>query len=299
MSRSRVIVWPVLVGGAGFAVCACLGLCLLATMANPSSQPGQVGLVATAPATSTATVHASPAASNTPAVGSPSPASLTPLANSPLTPAAIFTEYERGTQVQREAYQATVVGRPVEATCRVADVSSQSFTLNCGQAASQVVALEGIAPSALLSFSRDQEIRFTATVRSLLRRGSAGGAIITVLTLGDVAIARGAPVPSPSAPPATPAPVTPSAAPAGPTRTAAPQSTATIQATAAATRGSAECHPSYPDFCIPAPPPDLNCTSAALRALPGYRPGFRVVHSVANPDPHQFDREKDGRGCEG
>lgn len=48
------------------------------------------------------------------------------------------------------------------------------------------------------------------------------------------------------------------------------------------------CHPSYPDVCIPPPPPDLDCGDIPYRR-------FRVVP----PDPHGFDgRDKDGIGCE-
>src|SRR3954469_18517993 len=47
------------------------------------------------------------------------------------------------------------------------------------------------------------------------------------------------------------------------------------------------CDPSYPDFCIPPPPPDLDC-----KDIP--RKGFRVLP----PDPHRFDGDHDGIGCE-
>lgn len=50
-----------------------------------------------------------------------------------------------------------------------------------------------------------------------------------------------------------------------------------------------DCHASYPDFCIPPPPPDLNCAD-----ISGPKP-FRVVGS----DPHRFDTDNDGIGCEG
>lgn len=53
------------------------------------------------------------------------------------------------------------------------------------------------------------------------------------------------------------------------------------------------CHASYPDFCIAPPPPDLDCPD-----LPANRKPFRVRHDVANPDPHGFDRDRDGRACE-
>ena len=47
------------------------------------------------------------------------------------------------------------------------------------------------------------------------------------------------------------------------------------------------CDPSYPDFCIPPPPPDLDCADVAGKA-------FRVVGA----DPHRFDGDRDGVGCE-
>lgn len=61
---------------------------------------------------------------------------------------------------------------------------------------------------------------------------------------------------------------------------------------AAAPAAQQRCHPSYPDFCIPHAPPDLNCPD-----ITGRKP-FRVRHNVANPDPHGFDRDRDGSGCE-
>jgi micrococcal nuclease len=48
------------------------------------------------------------------------------------------------------------------------------------------------------------------------------------------------------------------------------------------------CHPSYPDFCIPPPPPDLDCKDIR---------GPKPFH-VRPPDPHRFDRDHDGWGCE-
>jgi hypothetical protein len=47
------------------------------------------------------------------------------------------------------------------------------------------------------------------------------------------------------------------------------------------------CDPSYPDFCIPPPPPDLDCPDLS-------RQGFTVVGA----DPHRFDADNDGLGCE-
>jgi micrococcal nuclease len=47
------------------------------------------------------------------------------------------------------------------------------------------------------------------------------------------------------------------------------------------------CDPSYPDVCIPPAPPDLNCGDIPHRR-------FRVLP----PDPHRFDGDSDGIGCE-
>jgi hypothetical protein len=48
------------------------------------------------------------------------------------------------------------------------------------------------------------------------------------------------------------------------------------------------CHPSYPDMCIQGPPPDLDCGDVSAH-------NFKVVGS----DPHGFDGDNDGIGCEG
>ena len=48
------------------------------------------------------------------------------------------------------------------------------------------------------------------------------------------------------------------------------------------------CDPSYPDVCIPPYPPDLDCGVIAFRRF-----------SVVGADPHGFDGDRDGIGCEG
>ena len=47
------------------------------------------------------------------------------------------------------------------------------------------------------------------------------------------------------------------------------------------------CDSSYPDFCIPPPPPDLDCGEIQYS-------NFKVLQ----PDPHGFDADYDGIGCE-
>jgi hypothetical protein len=51
------------------------------------------------------------------------------------------------------------------------------------------------------------------------------------------------------------------------------------------------CAPSYPTVCIPPPPPDLDCDEIPYS-------DFTVRYDVPNPDPHGFDRDRDGIGCE-
>lgn len=48
-----------------------------------------------------------------------------------------------------------------------------------------------------------------------------------------------------------------------------------------------KCDSAYPDICIQSPPPDLDCADIPFR-------NFRVI----SPDPHNFDGDKDGIGCE-
>lgn len=93
---------------------------------------------------------------------------------------------------------------------------------------------------------------------------------------------------------------TPDPAPTStPTPTPLPTSTPTPSPTATATPPPppppppSNCHPSYPDHCIKPPPPDLNCPD-----LPSSWKPIRVLHNVPNPDPHDFDRDGDGWGCE-
>jgi micrococcal nuclease len=67
-------------------------------------------------------------------------------------------------------------------------------------------------------------------------------------------------------------------------RAHAPACTTTAPAPAA----GSNCDPSYPGVCIPPPPPDLDCADVP-------HTGFRVTGA----DPHRFDGDADGIGCEG
>ena len=77
------------------------------------------------------------------------------------------------------------------------------------------------------------------------------------------------------------------------TPSAKPMPTATYKPAAttkpAATQRPDNCDPAYPDpdVCIPPPPPDLGCGDIRYRRF-----------TVLPPDPHNFDGDGDGIGCE-
>ena len=48
-----------------------------------------------------------------------------------------------------------------------------------------------------------------------------------------------------------------------------------------------DCLSSYPDFCIPPGTPDLDCPDIPFSNF-----------AVRGSDPHHFDRDNDGVGCE-
>lgn len=54
------------------------------------------------------------------------------------------------------------------------------------------------------------------------------------------------------------------------------------------TRARPGCDPSYPTVCIPPPPPDLDCADVPYSNF-----------AVRGNDPHAFDGNGDGVGCEG
>jgi hypothetical protein len=63
--------------------------------------------------------------------------------------------------------------------------------------------------------------------------------------------------------------------------------TTTSPESATRTVPSRNCDPAYPTVCIPAPPPDLDCAKIPYRNF-----------KVRSPDPHRFDPDHDGIGCE-
>ena len=77
--------------------------------------------------------------------------------------------------------------------------------------------------------------------------------------------------------------------PREPAYIAADSATATIScpAPAPAPPGAGGCDPAYPGVCIPPGPPDLDCGQITERHF-----------QVLPPDPHRFDGDGDGIGCE-
>jgi len=75
--------------------------------------------------------------------------------------------------------------------------------------------------------------------------------------------------------------------PSQPTQSQQVQSPPTSQPAQTQQVQQPKCDPSYPAICIPPYPPDLDCGEIQYS-------NFRVVP----PDPHGFDRDRDGTGCE-
>lgn len=61
----------------------------------------------------------------------------------------------------------------------------------------------------------------------------------------------------------------------------------TVAPAATATPSRAGCSAAYPTVCIPPPPPDLDCKDVGFKRF-----------QVLPPDPHGFDADHDGIGCE-
>jgi hypothetical protein len=79
--------------------------------------------------------------------------------------------------------------------------------------------------------------------------------------------------------------------PAAPAATSLPETTtpppAQIQPAVPQVPERSGCDPSYPTVCIPPSPPDLDCGDIPYRRF-----------TVLSPDPHRFDANHDGVGCE-
>ncbi len=132
--------------------------------------------------------------------------------------------------------------------------------------------------------------------------GGCGGTAPTPVAAGPTV---GAPIEAPALPPTTsevtgppptiPAvattevePVTSPPAPRAPATTTPPLILPTVPvAPPVDETPAAACDPSYPGVCIPPGPPDLDCADVPYRRF-----------SVVGADPHRFDADGDGIGCE-
>jgi len=95
-------------------------------------------------------------------------------------------------------------------------------------------------------------------------------------------------VPTPTSTTALPTPTPTATLPeATPTATASPTDIPPTPTSTATPTPISSCHASYPTVCIPLPPPDLGCGEIPYRNF-----------TVLQPDPHRFDGDKDGVGCE-
>lgn len=124
-----------------------------------------------------------------------------------------------------------------------------------------------------------------------LADGSIGWLAASVIEDSDLAVLKQVEVAAtiPSPPTATAAPVTliPTAT-LLPTLTSTPVPQATVPPIPpTAPPQPSNCDPAYPTVCIPPPPPDLDCGDIPYRRF-----------TVLSPDPHGFDRDNDGIGCE-
>ncbi len=88
-----------------------------------------------------------------------------------------------------------------------------------------------------------------------------------------------------ASPPATAAPATTKPAPLVLPTT--PPTVPLPVAPVVAQTPAAGCDPSYPGVCIPPGPPDLDCADVSYRRF-----------AVVGADPHRFDADGDGIGCE-
>ena len=213
-------------------------------------------------------------------------------------------------------------GPPVQTeTVRVTNTGGQGLTMRQTPGGA---AIRGLPDGTVLSVTGEEQAvgdRLWRKVRDAQgREGWVAAEFLTAEGVGGpspVTIVAASPTPGPesvalaSATPTWPVPLIPTATlrPPPPTRTprtqespapiAAPTAPPVVMPAIVATKpaivatkptATGNCDPSYPDFCIPPPPPDLSCDSPVLAG--------RRRFMVRQPDPHQLDGNKNGVGCE-
>jgi micrococcal nuclease len=134
-----------------------------------------------------------------------------------------------------------------------------------GSFVNEEMVLSGMATAVLY----EPNDRFIDQMRAAEGRARAGG-----LGLWAAPPPRLTPPPAPSPPPST-------------EPRAEPEPEPDAQPLVEEPRAGSDCDPSYPGVCIPPYPPDLDCGEIEHRRF-----------EVRQPDPHGFDRDQDGIGCE-
>ncbi|MGB3612396.1 MAG: hypothetical protein WBA10_01290 [Elainellaceae cyanobacterium] len=74
---------------------------------------------------------------------------------------------------------------------------------------------------------------------------------------------------------------------------------AILMQTPAPAQDHSNCDSAYPDTCIAVYPPDLNCGDISQRRFRAYLPtDSDLSEGLTRFDPHGFDGDDDGIGCE-
>lgn len=149
----------------------------------------------------------------------------------------------------------------------IATVLVAGMAYGCSTSGPANVQEQRFAPD--IPFPQTPDVPVTPTLQAAV--ATATPTAVPTATPTATATATSTPTTAPTATPTLPPP-TPTPVPPTPTPTTAP---------------AGDCLPSYPDFCIAPNTPDLDCGDVPYRR-------FRVLP----PDPHRFDADNDGIGCE-
>ncbi len=259
-----------------FLVLALAPLVVLAGCADVTSDAGGARFAETSPTAITTTREASPRPSSTEPGPSAEPSpGATPSAD-PLTTTGTVTEVVDGDTITVDGQSVRLIGMDSHESgqCGYDEATAAMAAVVAGK----VVTLTAVA-------GRDDRDRYGR----LLRYVDVGGvdAGLHVIELG-LAVARYDGRDGYGSHPRQEAYVAADAAAVDVT-CATPEPVAAVPAPAplvgSASGGS--CDPSYPTVCIPPGPPDLDCGDISFRRF-----------TVLAPDPHRFDGNHDGVGCE-
>lgn len=224
-----------------------------------------------APTATTATREVTPE----PSVETPSASSTPSPSADPLTSTGTVTEVVDGDTIKVDGQSVRLIGMdsPEAGQCGYDEATAAMADL----VASRVVTLTAVA-------GRDNVDRYGRLLRYVEVDGADAG--LREIELG-LAVARYDGRDGYGAHPRQDAYIAADAAASGVTCTA-PEPTAPAEAAPlVGPAADANCDPSYPTVCIPPAPPDLDCGDITFRRF-----------TVLPPDPHHFDGNHDGVGCE-